>query len=268
MFRRFDMDILKFQQVAKERKLSMVTCYDSWSAKIINETQIDALLVGDSLGMVMHGHDSTVPVTVDMIVQHVQAVSRTSRKKLIVADMPFLSYQQGGADMFKSVQLLMQAGAHAIKVEGCDGFLEQIQSIVLAGVPVMGHLGLTPQSVHQLGGYRVQGRGEKAAENIIRQAKALQEAGCFSLVLECVPSSVAQTITSELDIPTIGIGAGADTSGQILVFHDLLGLQENVSFKFLKRYCDGYTMLRDALTEYDSEVKSGVFPCQHQHVYE
>jgi 3-methyl-2-oxobutanoate hydroxymethyltransferase len=261
------MDVLKFKKVAAERKLSMVTCYDSWSAKIINATAIDCVLVGDSLGMVMHGYTSTVPVTVDLMEHHVRAVASSIKDKLIIADMPFLSYQQGGVTMFKAVQRLMQAGAHAVKLEGCDGFISHIESIVQAGVPVMGHLGLTPQSVHQLGGYKVQGRETDQAEHILRQAQSLQQAGCFGLVLECVPSTVAQSITEHLHIPTIGIGAGPDTSGQVLVLHDLLGLQSEFSPKFLKQYCDGFTLLKTALNEYDAEVKDGIFPCKNRHAY-
>ncbi len=261
------MDILKFKKVAAERKLSMVTCYDAWSAKIINTTDIDCVLVGDSLGMVMHGYASTVAVTLELMVHHVRAVASSLKHKLIIADMPFLSYQQGGTAMFQAVQQLMQAGAHAIKVEGCDGFVEHIESIVQAGVPVMGHLGLTPQSVHQLGGFRVQGREADQAQNIMRQAQALQQAGCFGLVLECVPSTLAQNITDQLDIPTIGIGAGPDTSGQVLVFHDLLGLQNELTPKFLKRYCEGFSLMQKALAEFDTEVKSKVYPCKQQHVY-
>jgi 3-methyl-2-oxobutanoate hydroxymethyltransferase len=261
------MDILKFRQAATERKLSMVTCYDAWSAKIINATDIDCVLVGDSLGMVMHGYESTVAVTMELMVHHVRAVASSIKNKLIIADMPFLSYQQGGAAMFQAVQQLMQAGAHAIKVEGCDGFITHIESIVQAGVPVMGHLGLTPQSVHQLGGYRVQGRKVDQAQNIMRQSHALQQAGCFGLVLECVPSTLAHSITDQLDIPTIGIGAGPETSGQVLVFHDLLGLQNELTPKFLKRYCEGFSLLQQALSEFDAEVKSEAYPCEQKHTY-
>ena len=262
------MNVLSFKKHAEERKLTMVTCYDSWSAKVIQDTSIDCVLVGDSLGMIMHGFNSTVEVTVELMAYHVKAVASVIKNKLIIADMPFLSYQQGGADMFKAVRLLMQAGAHAIKVEGCDGFLSHIQSIVQSGVPVMGHLGLTPQSVHQLGGYRVQGRDDVQAKAIERQANDLQRVGCFGLVLECVPASLAQkAVTSQLEIPTIGIGAGPDTSGQVLVMHDLLGLQQELAPKFLKRYCDGFSILRKGLDDFDREVKEGIYPCQHEHVY-
>jgi len=261
------MNILQFKEAAKERKLSMVTCYDAWSAKIINETAIDCVLVGDSLGMVVHGYESTVPVSLDLMVRHIEAVARASRNKLIVGDMPFLEYQQGGSHMFRAVQRLMQAGAHAIKLEGCDGFVDDIASIVSSGVPVMGHLGLTPQSLHQLGGFRVQGKNEDQAQSIRRQALELQRAGCFGLVLECVPSDLARSITEELEIPTIGIGAGSGTSGQVLVFHDLLGLQSDFTPKFLKRYCSGFGVLRGALAEYDDEVKAGAYPCEKDHSY-
>ena len=261
------MNILQFKQAAQKRKLTMVTCYDAWSAKIINETAIDCVLVGDSLGMVVHGYDSTVPVSLDLMVRHIEAVARVSRGKLIVGDMPFLEYQQGGSQMFRAVQRLMQAGAHAVKLEGCDGFIDEITSIVSSGVPVMGHLGLTPQSLHQLGGFRVQGKNEDQAQSIRRQALELQRAGCFAIVLECVPSDLAAIITEELDIPTIGIGAGSATSGQVLVFHDVLGLQTEFKPKFLKRYCSGFGVLRGALKDFDEEVKAGAYPCEDEHTY-
>ncbi len=261
------MNIMSFMNAAKERKVSMVTCYDALFAGIVNATEIDSVLVGDSVGMVVHGHESTVPVTVEMMQYHVAAVARVLRGKLIVADMPFLSYQQGLEPAMQAVSTLMQAGAHAVKVEGCDGHVDVVKRIVQAGVPVMGHLGLTPQSVHQLGGYKVQGRGDKAAESILRQALALQDAGCFSLVLECVPVDVARRITAALDIPTIGIGAGPDTSGQVLVMHDLLGYQQTIQPKFLKQYMNGFDQVRSALSAYDSEVKQQQFPAV-EHCYE
>lgn len=256
----------QFTQTASERPVTMVTCYDAVFASVINETSIDSVLVGDSLGMVVHGFDSTVPVTVDIMQYHVAAVSRVLKNKLLVGDLPFLSYQQGLVSAMQAVQRLMQAGAHAVKLEGCDGHVDVVRQIVKAGVPVMGHLGLTPQSVHQLGGYKVQGRSESQAESIIRQAKELEQAGCFSIVLECVPSELAKSISECLSIPVIGIGAGPDVAGQVLVLHDLIGLQKKISPKFLKRYADTFEVVRSSLEQYSSEVQAQAFPAE-EHTY-
>ena len=261
------MNPMSFVKTASERKVTMVTCYDALFAGIINQTDIDSVLVGDSLGMVVHGFESTVPVTVDMMQYHVAAVARVLRGKLIVGDLPFLSYQQGLESAMKAVSRLMQAGAHSVKLEGCDGHVDVVKKIVQAGVPVMGHLGLTPQSVYQLGGYKVQGRTENSAQAILRQARELEQAGCFSIVLECVPTELARQITDSVSIPTIGIGAGADVSGQVLVLHDLLGLQQNLQPKFVKRYTDGMGMAVSALQQYDDEVKQKTFPSV-EHCYE
>ena len=261
------MNIKQFGKAALTGKVSMVTSYDAWSARLIANTAIDAVLIGDSAAMVMHGMTSTVPATVAMMRDHVAAVARACSDKLLIADMPFLSYQQGVAVAMGAVQDLMQAGAHAVKLEGCDGHVDVIERIVQAGVPVMGHLGLTPQAVNQLGGYRVQGRAAAEAAAIVRQALALQAAGCFAVVLECVPSGLAEQVTSELSIPTIGIGAGPGTSGQVLVLHDLLGLQTTLQPKFVKRYLAGAELMTQALSEFDAEVKAGVYPHRVEHAY-
>ncbi len=240
--------------------ISMVTCYDSWSAALIAETDIDCVLVGDSLAMVMYGHDSTIPVNVPTMAAHTAAVRRGMPEKFIIGDLPFLSYRKGFEIAMENVGTIMSAGANAIKLEGAAGNVELIGHIVESGVPVMGHLGLTPQSVHQLGGFKVQGRGEKAAEKLRAQALELQDAGCFALVLEAVPADVAGTITCALTIPTIGIGAGPDVDGQVLVLQDLLDLNTTFKPKFVRTWMDGSTLIRDALQAYHHDVTSGHFP--------
>lgn len=240
--------------------ISMVTCYDSWSAALIAQTDIDCILVGDSLAMVMYGHDTTIPVDVATMAAHTAAVRRGMPEKFIIGDLPFLSYRKGFEIAMDNVGALMGAGANAVKLEGAAGNTELIRHIVQSGVPVMGHLGLTPQSVHQLGGFKVQGRNPEAAEALKAQALELQEAGCFSLVLEAVPAEVAETITEALAIPTIGIGAGPSCDGQVLVLQDLLGLSTAFRPKFVRTWMDGSSLIRDALQAYHRDVTSGAYP--------
>lgn len=255
------MNVLDFAENKKSgKKISMVTCYDHWSAKIIDSTPIDSILVGDSLAMVMHGHSSTLSASVNLMALHIRAVVKGAPHKFIVGDMPFMSFRKSLTANMTAVEKIMQAGAHAIKVEGAAGNLELIRHIVDSGVPVMGHLGLTPQSIHMLGGFRVQAKETKAAQLLKEQALALQEAGCFALVLECVPSKVALDVTDALQIPTIGIGAGVGCDGQVLVLHDMLGLNKDFKPKFLKKYLDGYTLIKEALTQYHEEVQEEKFP--------
>lgn len=262
------MTILDFIERKKaHRKISMVTCYDSTFAKILNQSDIDCLLVGDSLAMVMHGHNSTLNATVDMMALHTAAVVRGAPSKFVVADLPFLSYRKNLSENMTAVEKLMQAGAHAVKLEGADGHLDLVHHIVQSGVPVMGHLGLTPQSVHMLGGFKVQGREKSAKDKIKKQALDLQQAGCFSIVLECVPSALAAEISKSLEVPVIGIGAGAQVDGQVLVLQDLLGMNSGFSPKFLKKYLDGVELIRDAVNEYHSEVTQQEFPAAH-HSYD
>ena len=218
----------------KGEHIVMATCYAHWAAQLLNDTDVDVLLVGDSVAMVEYGYQSTLAATVEMMAMHTECVARGAPDKFIVGDMPFLSYRKGLESTMDAVHALMKAGASAVKLEGAAGNIELIKHIVESGVPVMGHIGLTPQSVHQLGGYKVQGRGASAAESLIQQAKDLEAAGCFCIVLECVPVAVADTITRTVTIPTIGIGAGHNTTGQVLVFHDMLGLN-NSKMKFLKQ---------------------------------
>lgn len=242
-------------------KISMVTCYDFWSAQILNHSNIDTLLVGDSLAMVMHGFPSTVHATVDMMETHVAAVRRGAPDKFIVGDMPFLAARSGVETAMQAVGRLMRAGCNAVKIEGAAGQLDLMSHIVESGVPVMGHLGLTPQSIEALGGHRVQGRQDEAAQKILDDALAIEKAGCFGMVLECVPASLGRQISREVRIPTIGIGAGPDTDGQVLVLQDLLGMTVGFKPKFLRHYMQGACQLTEALNGFHGDVTAGAFPC-------
>ncbi|MEN0057193.1 MAG: 3-methyl-2-oxobutanoate hydroxymethyltransferase [Bdellovibrio sp.] len=248
----------------KKEKISMLTCYDYSFARILAASDVDCLLVGDSLGMTMHGHKTTLPVSVAMMALHTAAVMRGAGDKFVVADLPFLSYRKGLTANMTYVEKIMKAGAHAVKLEGADGNLELVRHIVDSGVPVMGHLGLTPQSVHQLGGFKVQGRDQKAQRKIKEQALQLQEAGAFCVVLECVPSHLAEEITQALEIPTIGIGAGPHCDGQVLVLQDMLGMGQDFKPKFLKTYFSGFENMKDAFNKYHQEVTQGAFPTEKE----
>ncbi len=255
------MNIHTFSKRKQDRqKISMVTCYDHWSAKIINDTDIDCILVGDSLAVVMHGFDSTVHATVEMMEMHVAAVARGAPDKFIIADMPFLSVSKGIPAAMEAVQRLMQAGAHAVKIEGDAHQVDVIRHIVEAGVPVMGHLGLTPQSIHNLGGHRVQGKDETKAAKLIESAKTLTAAGCFAIVLECVPVKLGACVTHAVTVPTIGIGAGPHTDGQVLVLHDLIGVNPDFKPKFLRQYADTHAVIGGALSQFHGEVVERDFP--------
>ncbi len=245
----------------REEKITMVTAYDYHSARVVDAGGAHAILVGDSLGMVVQGHENTLPVTMDDIVYHTRMVRRADPRALLVADMPFLSYQITGNTAVTNAGRLIQEGrAQAVKLEGGREFLNVIGSIVDASIPVMGHLGLTPQSVHRFGGYRVQGRTAEARARLLEDAKLLERAGCFSIVLEGMPYELAGEITDSLDIPTIGIGAGPRCDGQVLVFHDLLGIENALEPKFVKRYAQiGETMI-EAIREFRKEVTDGTFP--------
>lgn len=240
----------------------MVTCYDYWSACIIGETGIDAVLVGDSAAMVMHGHATTINADIEMMALHVGAVRKGLADKLLIADFPFLAHRRGNEFAMQAVDRFMKLGANAVKIEGAGSTTQLVRYIVDSGVPVMGHVGLTPQSVHALGGFTLQGSNQQAAQRILNEVKMLEDAGCFSIVLEMIPADLAQIITESLSIPTIGIGAGVHTSGQILVLHDLLGLTKNFNPKFLRKYLPGFQLVKDSLISYDSDVKSKAFPSE------
>jgi 3-methyl-2-oxobutanoate hydroxymethyltransferase len=245
---------------AARRKISIVTAYDAWSARLVARSTVDAILVGDSAAMVVHGHDTTLPATLSLMAMHTSAVARAAGGKFVIADLPFLSYRKGIPAAMTAVGLLVRNGAQAIKLEGIEGHADVIRQIIGSGVPVMGHLGLTPQSVHRFGGFRVQGRSDAAATALAEQAHALEDLGCFAIVLECVPAALGARLTSELTIPTIGIGAGAATDGQVLVLQDLWGVDSGPAPRFVRRYVDGETVLTDALNAYDADVKDTRFP--------
>ena len=249
------------RQKEQHKKISMLTCYDYPSARIIAESAINCVLVGDSVAMVVHGHKTTIMATMEMMVLHTAAVARGLNGQFLISDLPFLAYRVSLADTMLNVKQLMQAGAHAIKLEGADpDICETIQHLVRSGIPVMGHIGLTPQSVHQLGGYKIQGKIEAHAINLLAQARALEEAGCFAVVIECVPQSLAKTITDAIDIPTIGIGAGVETDGQVLVWHDMLGLYTDINPRFVKQFAQGKSLLLDAVNAYAEQVHNAHFP--------
>jgi 3-methyl-2-oxobutanoate hydroxymethyltransferase len=248
----------------KKIKMSMITCYDYWSAQLIEQTEIDCVLVGDSLAMVMHGHKTTLAASTELMALHCRAVVRGAPSKFIVGDMPFMSNRKGLMASMNAVEKIMKSGTQAIKLEGAIGNINLVNHIVHSGVPVMGHLGLTPQSIHQLGGFKVQGREAKAAALLVEHARQLEEAGCFALVLECVPSQLAKTITDQLHIPTIGIGAGPETDGQVLVLQDMLGMNESFKPKFLKSYLEGAKIIKQSLQTYHQEVIDKKFPTKHE----
>ncbi|QLZ67563.1 3-methyl-2-oxobutanoate hydroxymethyltransferase [Legionella sp. PC1000] len=245
----------------EQQKISMITCYDYPSACIVAESNIDCVLVGDSVAMAVHGHDTTIMATMEMMILHTQAVARGLKQQFLISDLPFLSHKNSLTQSVENVKCLLQAGAHAVKIEGADAdTCHTISYLVNAGVPVIGHIGLTPQSIHQLGGYKVQGKNQEQAEKLIQQAHQLEAAGCFALVLECIPQQLALTITKSLSIPTIGIGAGPHTDGQVLVWHDMLGLQTDFNPKFVKRYLQGKEILLNALNTYVQQVQQASFP--------
>jgi 3-methyl-2-oxobutanoate hydroxymethyltransferase len=242
-------------------KIAMLTAYDFGMASLIDETEIDIILVGDSLGNVVLGYENTLPVTMADMLHHTKAVVRGAKKALIVADMPFMSYQISPQEALANAgRFLQESGAQAVKLEGGKEQSEAVYKITTSGIPVMAHLGLTPQSVHQMGGYRVQGKKEDAAKKIMSDARILEEAGAFSLVLECVPEKLAQDITSALSIPTIGIGAGVHCDGQVLVVNDMLGMYERMTPKFVKKYANLSADIRAAVKTYVAEVKKLTFP--------
>ena len=252
---------------ARGEKIPMMTAYDYTSARIVDNAGIPIILVGDTLGQVVLGYDSTLPVTMDEMIHHTRAVARGAGHALIVGDMPFMSYQTGPTDALRNAgRFLQQGGAQTVKLEGGVNMARTVERIVSSGIPVMGHIGLTPQSVNQLGGYKVQGKSLKSAVRLMEDARALEEAGAFALVLECVPASLARLITERVSIPTIGIGAGRNCDGQVQVFHDMLGLFTDFVPKHAKRYADLGQSIAGAVAEYISEVKDQRFPAR-EHSY-
>lgn len=257
------LDFARFKQ--EQQPITMVTCYDAWSAKLIADSSIDAVLVGDSAAMVMHGHESTVHARLEMMAAHTAAAARGLEGKIfLVGDLPFPLHRLGKERALEAADVLMKAGAQAIKLEGLRGHEDVVHHLVESGIPVMGHLGLTPQSVHQMGGYRVQGRNIDAAEKLLADARGLESAGAFAVVLECIPAMLAQRVTEAIKIPTIGIGSGVDCDGQILVLHDLLGFNEGFQPKFLRTYLDGALLIKGALERYANDVKSQAFPAREE----
>jgi 3-methyl-2-oxobutanoate hydroxymethyltransferase len=249
------------------RKIVMVTAYDAPSGRLADAAGVDLILVGDSAAMTMLGHDSTVPATMDELVVLTRAVTRGATRPLVIADLPFGSFQVSDeAALENAIRFVKEAGADAVKLEGAGPSLSRVAAIVGAGIPVMGHIGLTPQSATALGGFKAQGRTAEQAVKLLGDARALEAAGCFSVVLEAVPAPVAARITRELSVPTIGIGAGGDCDGQVLVWHDLLGLYEGRSPRFVKRFADIGAEIQRALEAYAAAVRSGAFP-EERHTY-
>jgi len=259
-------DIRAFKE--RRERFAMLTAYDALQARLLDQAGIPILLVGDSVGNGPLGHPSTLPVTIDDMVHHTSAVVRGVQNALVVGDLPFMSYQASTEDGMRSAgRLIQEAGAGAVKLEGGRRVLDIVARLTDAGIPVMGHLGLTPQSVNQFGGYRVQGRTEEQADQIMRDAKDLQAAGIFALVLEVVPATLARQVTESLDVPTIGIGAGPHTDGQVLVFHDFLGISDGPTPRFVKRYAEIGREITEAAQTFAAEVAEGVYPAR-EHSYE
>lgn len=255
------MTVLDFaKKKLNKEKFSMVTCYDFWSAQILNKSSVDCILVGDSAAMIMHGHDSTLPMDIKTMVLHVSAVKKGAPNKFIVADMPFLTHRKGTKYAMDCVEQLMRAGANAVKIEAQPGHEKIIKHIVESGVPVMGHVGLIPQSVHQLGGYKIQGKDTSSSLRLLALSKVLEEVGCFALVTECIPETLAKKITMQLQIPTIGIGSGNETDGQVLVLQDLLGCQNGFQPKFVRNFTNLHDIILSAVNEYHNTVAEKAFP--------
>ena len=249
------------QMKEKGERIAMLTAYDATFARLLDEAGADVLLVGDSLGMVIQGHDTTLPVTLDEIAYHCRAVARGARRAHVVGDMPFMSYQASLEQaMTNAGKLMKEGGCHSVKLEGGAVHAELVRKLVSAGIPVMGHIGLTPQSYHQLGGFKVQGRDPGGRERLIEDARALEEAGVYSIVLEAIPADIAREITATVSVPTIGIGAGTGCDGQVLVSYDALGMDESFKPRFVRRYATLGATIKDAIAHYVADVRAGAFP--------
>ena len=249
------------KKMKTNEKITALTAYDFPFARVLDEAGIDIILVGDSLGMTVQGLENTLPVTLDEIIYHTKMVVRARKKAMVIADMPFMSFQVSTEEtLINAGHLIKESGADGVKLEDCGNIVDKIKSLTSQGIAVMGHLGFTPQSIHQIGGYRVKGKNVKEAQSLIKKAKLLEKAGCFSIVLEMIPQNIAKIITQSIKIPTIGIGAGIHCDGQILVLHDVLGLYMNGSPKFSKRYADLQSTSSHAVKQYIKETKRGKFP--------
>ncbi|MCK4258570.1 MAG: 3-methyl-2-oxobutanoate hydroxymethyltransferase [Halanaerobiales bacterium] len=253
------------QMKQNNEKITALTAYDVQTARLLDEAGVELILVGDSLGMVILGYENTLAVTMEDILHHTKAVVKGTKRSLVIADMPFMSYQTGVRDtLINAGRILKEAGAHGVKLEGGSDILPQVKALVQAGIPVFGHLGLTPQSVHQLGGFKVQGKELIQAERLKSEAKSLEAAGVFAIVLECIPAPLAYEISQSLSIPTIGIGAGNGCDGQILVLQDLLGMNEDFKPKFVRRYANLHRVISQAVGQYISDVKTQNFPNEEE----
>ncbi len=253
-------NVLQEMKRAGER-ISMLTAYDFTMAKIVDDAGIDVILVGDSASNVMAGHETTLPITLDQMIYHASSVVRAVNRALIVVDLPFGSYQGNSKEaLYSSIKIMKESGAHAVKLEGGKEVKESVERILTAGIPVMGHLGLTPQSIYKFGTYTVRAKEEEEAKRLIADAKVLEEAGCFALVLEKIPAKLAEQVAKELEIPVIGIGAGGGVDGQVLVFHDMVGLNNEFHPRFLRRYLNLYDDIKGAIGKYITDVKSKDFP--------
>ncbi len=257
---------LLMEKKKTKEKITMLTAYDYSTALLLDRSGVDMLLVGDSVGPIFSGYENTLPVTVDEILYHTRAVVRARKNALVVSDMPFLSYQTSIQDAVKNCGSSLKAGAEAVKLEGGKEVAETVKALTSSGIPVVGHIGLTPQFVNILGGYKVQGKDEEAKKRLIESAKALEKAGVFAIVLECVPEDVAKVITETVNVPTIGIGAGRHCDGQVLVINDIIGLFEGQRPKFVKKYVDLGSLIERAAKDFVHEVKTGRFPTEN-HIY-
>jgi len=247
------------------QKISMLTAYDYSFGGLVDKAGIDIILVGDSASNVMAGHETTLPVTLDQMIYHASSVVRAAKRALVVVDLPFGTYQSDSKEALRSaIRIMKESGAHAVKVEGGEQVKDSIERIIQAGIPVMGHLGLTPQSIYKFGSYTVRAREENEAKQLLNEVKLIEKIGCFGIVLEKIPALVAKKATDSIKIPTIGIGAGANVDGQVLVLHDMLGMNKEFSPRFLRRYCDLDKIIHEAISQYGKDVKSKNFPNENE----
>ena len=263
-YRRITANVLQ-EMKARDEKISMLTSYDYTLAKIVDDAGIDVILVGDSASNVVAGHETTLPITLDNMIYHASSVVRAVKRSLVVVDLPFGSYQGDSQRALESsIRIMKEAGAHAVKLEGGSEIIESIERILTAGIPVMGHLGLTPQSIYKFGTYTVRAKENAEAKKLVEDAKLLEKTGCFSIVLEKIPAKLAKKVTRSVKIPIIGIGAGPDVDGQVLVLHDMLGMTHEFNPRFLRRYLNLYKDINNAVENYVKDVKSGNFPNQEE----